>query len=537
MKKSILISILIFVSFYVMSQEKGSHISLWGGMGSSGFRYKMSGIDFAEPKRDILLGGQAGLEFGYYFTKNVGISIGAGISHYRTKVMLQGNFLPNKFFTADSYTDNDPYDGHITDYDLRVRTQNWTEYQSGVFIEIPLMLNLRKKFGKKESFGLYLSVGAKFQIPFSATYSVVDGEHTGQNKLMISGYYPEANLELGGFGGVELPQHAFGNIYNPSEILTDAVGNLNFKFNISAVAEAGILIALSRRVDLALGAFIDYGLLNINKTGDQKAMFTGPETDYISGAKDNIGNGITYNSILNSSYDANKRYADKVKNISYGGKVGLSIKLGKLSQREQQPQLTFAPYNKDTIYIYKYETQPVAIDSILKEVIDAIREMPKQKTPEIPAESRIEVDKNTDKEKDKDEDKYDNDDEESFPAYIPKENIDFLFSPIYFDLDKAVLTSESLKNLDRKVEILNKYPEIRLVIYGKTCDLGKDTYNYKLGQKRAEAARNYLISKGIAPERLESSTLSKFQPERPNTNEYNRLHNRRDDFKPVYQKK
>jgi len=530
MKKNILISIMILLSIFVMAQEKGSHISLWGGMGPSGLRYKMTGIDFAEPKRDILLGGQVGMDYSYFFTKNIGISIGLGVSHYRTRVTLEGNFMQDKYFTIGNYTDNDPVEGHITDYELRVRTQNWTEFQSGKFIEIPLLLNLRKKFGEKESFGLYFSAGAKFQIPFSAKYSVVDGEHAGQSKLMVSGYYPEDNLELGGFGGEELPQHAFGNIHNPGKILTNANGNLNLKFNISAVAEAGILIALNRRVDLSLGAFIDCGLLDVNKKGDPKAIFTGPENDYVSGAEDRVGNGITYNSILNSTYGANNRYAEKLKTISYGGKAGIRIKIGKLSQREKQPQVTFAPCDKDTIYIYKYETQPVAIDSILKEVIDAIREMPKQETPEIPAENRIEVDKSNDKEM------YDNEDEEFFPAYIPKENIDFLFSPIYFDLDKAVLTPESLKDLDRKVEILNKYPEIRLIIYGNTCDLGKDAYNYKLGQKRAEAARNYLISKGIDPERLESGNLSKYQPERPNTNEPNRMHNRRDDFKPIYKK-
>ena len=499
-----------------MAQEKGSHISLWGGMGPSGFRYKMKGIDFAEPKRDILIGGQAGIDYGYFFTKNIGISLGLGVSHYRTKATLEGNFMQDKYFTIGNYTDNDQIEGHITDYELRVRTQNWKEYQSGKFLEIPLLLNLRKKFGEKETFGLYLSVGAKFQIPISAKYSIGDGEHAGQNKLMVSGYYPEDNLELGGFGGDELPQHAFGNIYNPGKILTGASGKLNFKFNISAVAEAGILIAFGRRVDLALGAFIDYGLLDINKKDASKAMFSGPDTDYVSGAENNVGSGITYNSILNSTYNGNNRYVNKLKTISYGGKAGVRIKLGKLSPRETQPQVSFAPCDKDTVYIYKIETQTVPIDSILKEVIDAIKEIPKNEVPEAPVKKNTEVI------------------EDGFPANIPKEDINFLFDPIYFDFDKAVLKPESIRELDRKVEILKKYPKIKLVIYGNTCDLGMDNYNYKLGQKRAEAARSYLISKGIPEERLESGTLSKFQPERPNTDEPNRLHNRRDDFKPIY---
>ena len=319
-----------------MAQEKGSYISLWGGMGPTGFKYKMEGgIDFATPKSDLLYGGQVGIGYSYYFSKNVGISIGAGISHYRTRAMLEGNFLSDKYFVIGNYTDNDPFDGHITNYDLRVRVQNWTEYQSSKFMELPLMLNLQKKFGEKEYFGLYLSVGAKIQLPISAKYWIADGDHEEQYKLMVSGYYPEDNLELGGFGGKPLPQHGFGNIYNPGKVLTDATGKLNFKLGIAAVAEAGILISLSRRVDLALGAYIDAGLLDINKKAPSKAMFTGNETDYVSGAENNVGNGIIYNSILNSSYGSNhnKSYVDNVKPLSYGGKAGLRIKLGKLSDQ------------------------------------------------------------------------------------------------------------------------------------------------------------------------------------------------------------
>jgi peptidoglycan-associated lipoprotein len=522
-KRNILISLLIFLSLQVMSQEKGSYLSLSGGVGPSGFNYKINNdINSDMTKRDILLGGQAGIGYSYYFTKHIGISIGVGFSHYKTQTTLKGDFQPDKYFNLGTYKDNDPFNNHIRDYELRVRTQNWTEFQSGKFVEIPLMLNLQKKFGEKESFGLYFSTGVKFQIPFAAKYAVIDGDNNTQQKLMVSGYYPEDNLELGGFGGKPLPQHGFDNIHNPGKVLNNAKGNLNLNFNISAVAEAGILISLSRRVDLTLGAFIDYGLWNINRKGDFKAMFTGPENDYVSGAGYNVADGITYNSILKSTY-GNERYVNNVKSISYGGKAGIRIKLGKLSQK-QEPQTTFAPCGKDTVYIYKTNC-----DSMFKEVMNAIKEIPGDTSKsEIIREIIKEVSKETPKP---------NEDENEFPAYIPQEEIDFLFAPIYFDFDKSTLKPESIKDLDKKVEILKKYPEMKLVIYGNTCDLGNDPYNIKLGQKRAETARNYLIGKGIPPERLESGTLSKYQPEKPNTDESNRTHNRRDDFRPVYQKK
>jgi len=491
MKKNILLSLIILLSIQVMSQEKGSYISLWGGTGPTGFNYKIESVNFAEPKRDLLLGGQAGLGYSYYFTKHVGISICAGISHYRTKAVLEKGYkdenYKDKFFDLGNYIDND-YNGHITDYQLRVRTQDWTEYQSVKFLEIPLMINFQKKFGEKEYFGLYLSIGAKFQLPLISNYSIIDGTNESYDKIMISGYYPEDNLELG-YNGKELPQHGFNHIHNPSEVLkTD--DKLNLKWNIAAVGEAGILVSLSRRVDIALGAYIDYGLMNINRKKDNETtqqLFTFAGTDYVSGAENKVGNGITYKSLIDA-YNGEQKYVNKVNTFSYGGKIGLRIKLGKLSEK-QQPQVTFAPCDKDTVYIYKFEPQPLDLDSILKEIKDALKEVPKYE-PE-----------NNKKKADLDD---------YFPDYIPQEDIDILFAPIYFDLDKAILKPESIIDLDKKVEILNKYTEIKLIIAGNTCDLGTDPHNYKLGERRAEAAKNYLISKGISADRLDSSTLSRF---------------------------
>ena len=514
MKKNILLSFLILFSIQVMAQEKGAYVSIWGGIGPSGFRYDMNGIDFATPQRDILVGGQAGLGFSYYFTKHIGITAGLGLSHYRTRATLKGDFLPEKFFTIGEYTDDD-YPGHIKDYELRVRTRNWTEFQSGKFLEIPIMLNFQKKFGKEEHFGIYLGVGAKLQIPFTDRYAIEDGNNREDRRLMISGFYPEHGLELGGFGGDTLPQHGFSNIHNPSEVLTDGKGRLNLAFNVSLVGEAGFLISLSRRVDIALGVYMDYGLVDVNKKGDRKAMFTGPETDYVAGARNNPGYGITYNSILKSTYGANKNIVDRVNTISYGGKIGLRVKLGKLSERQQE-QIIFPPCDKDTVYII--QTEHIPLDSILKEILNALRERPKPEAPE-----------NTDA--------YYDDLDGYIPDDIPTDDLEYLFTPIYFDLDQAVLRPESIRDLDKKVEILKKYPEIKLVIFGNTCDLGNDSHNYDLGKRRAEAAWNYLVSKGIDPKRLEHSTLSRFQPEKPNSNEPNRKHNRRDDFRPVIPKK
>ena len=528
MKKNIFISLFVLFTLQVMAQEKGSYLSLSGGGGIAGIKYDMQGVNFATPKCELKYGSQFGLGYSYYFNKYIGISTGIGFAQYRTNAKLLGDFQTDKYLVLGNYTDND-FAGNVKDYELRVRTRNWVEEQTVNYIQFPLTLNLQKKFGEKEHFGLYFAAGASFQLLGSAYYALYDGVNADDSKLHISGYYKEKNLELGALGAPDVSQHGFGAIHNPGEVLNmNNQGKLNLKFNVSLIGEAGFLFSLNRRVDISLGAFMDYGLLNINnKQKESFPLFTGPETDYVSLAENNnVGKGITYNSVTSSEY------VDKIRTLSYGGKAGIRIKLGKLSSRENSKTLAQEPVLRekcrDTVYIVEkqiVEKQQVSVDSIMKQVAEKVEQMSQMSkispkdvtTPEKPTLSEQKLD--------------------FYPGVYPEEETNQLFEPVYFDLNKSSLNPESIKNLDKKVSILKKYPDIQLIIFGNTCDIGNDSYNFQLGYKRAEVARDYMLSKGISKDRLKISTMSKFEPQLPNTNEENRTHNRRDDFKPVFPQK
>jgi outer membrane protein OmpA-like peptidoglycan-associated protein len=74
--------------------------------------------------------------------------------------------------------------------------------------------------------------------------------------------------------------------------------------------------------------------------------------------------------------------------------------------------------------------------------------------------------------------------------------------PIYFDLDKSNIRKDAAIELNRVVNILNKYPNIRLEIKSHTDSRAPDNYNMKLSNKRAKATINYIISKGIDANRV-----------------------------------
>lgn len=101
---------------------------------------------------------------------------------------------------------------------------------------------------------------------------------------------------------------------------------------------------------------------------------------------------------------------------------------------------------------------------------------------------------------------------------------------IYFDTDKATLRPESFKELDRVVEFMNKYKNLKVEISGHTDSDGSDEYNRTLSQNRAESVVQYLIEKGIDSKSFKAKGYGESKPSVPNTSTVNKQINRRVEF-------
>jgi outer membrane protein OmpA-like peptidoglycan-associated protein len=77
--------------------------------------------------------------------------------------------------------------------------------------------------------------------------------------------------------------------------------------------------------------------------------------------------------------------------------------------------------------------------------------------------------------------------------------------PIYFEYDKAIIQKISESTLDKVVELMNYYPEMKIRIESHTDSRGSDLYNLKLSMERAKASMTYLISQGIIKDRILSA--------------------------------
>lgn len=104
---------------------------------------------------------------------------------------------------------------------------------------------------------------------------------------------------------------------------------------------------------------------------------------------------------------------------------------------------------------------------------------------------------------------------------------------IFFDFDKATLRPESYNELDRLVTLLTENPSIKVELSAHTDSKGSDDYNMKLSQKRAESVVNYLVTKGIAADRLIAKGYGETKPIDTNDTEEGRQNNRRVEFKII----
>jgi outer membrane protein OmpA-like peptidoglycan-associated protein len=106
---------------------------------------------------------------------------------------------------------------------------------------------------------------------------------------------------------------------------------------------------------------------------------------------------------------------------------------------------------------------------------------------------------------------------------------------VKFETNKAILTAGSSVTLDRVASTLMAHPTEKIEIEGYTDDTGDSKYNHALSLKRAETVKAYLVSKGVAADRLTTKGFGEESPLVPNTSAANRQENRRVEIKVVAQ--
>jgi len=105
--------------------------------------------------------------------------------------------------------------------------------------------------------------------------------------------------------------------------------------------------------------------------------------------------------------------------------------------------------------------------------------------------------------------------------------VNYTFEDVHFDFDRYTLLPDALRILDEAVRAMQTNPNLRLEIEGHTCNIGTAEYNLALGERRANAVRDYLVSRGIGADRLRTVSYGEERPKFDNSREETRRLNRR----------
>ena len=104
---------------------------------------------------------------------------------------------------------------------------------------------------------------------------------------------------------------------------------------------------------------------------------------------------------------------------------------------------------------------------------------------------------------------------------------EYVFEDVHFDFDRNTLRPDALAVLDEAIAALKATPTLKLNIEGHTCNIGTAEYNMALGNRRATAVRDYLVSRGITADRLSTVSYGEEKPKHDNDREETRRLNRR----------
>jgi outer membrane protein OmpA-like peptidoglycan-associated protein len=104
---------------------------------------------------------------------------------------------------------------------------------------------------------------------------------------------------------------------------------------------------------------------------------------------------------------------------------------------------------------------------------------------------------------------------------------------ILFDFDSAIIKPRYQSALAAIISVLNNTPALKIEIQGNTDNIGPESYNQMLSEKRARVVKDYIVSRGIDSERLKAVGFGATRSVASNEDEAGRALNRRIDFVPI----
>ena len=488
----------------------------WSFWTSGGFSTFYAKPNFGEEK--YRLGGNLGLGYSFHFSKHWSVMLGAEVAMYN------GRMIVDEF--KDIIEDvHDPLE-HPINY--RIDIKHYAEQYRLYALNLPLMVQFKTPLGEN-GHEFFAALGGKAGYPLSTKYEIKEAE------FQTSGYYHE-------FGQWLFDQNDLG--YNNQNGKIKQVP-LNTGWSYMGTFEAGMKWKLAApRLSLYTGVYFEYGFNEIRKDEINNRFL---EYDY-----DSYDPGrMNLNSLLTSEYSPKKgaeleKFVDKFSTVALGLKVRLGITTCHVdkSYKEKNKKSRNDAYDDNANTNASDDTDPYrkgyrdAYTDVIEDLLRSLNnpkknsepvEQPVQQAPvqqpvqQAPAPTQRVV-----------ETQYQGDpllDAEMRRATKEYGKLANVFA-IYVDgyeVNQSELSPIMETMIDDKLPFLSDYnsDKYTIICEGHTCDLADDNYNQKLGQKRAEVVKDYLVKNGFNANNIITVSKGKSAPVVYNTSEYNRKLNRR----------
>lgn len=410
---------------------------------------------------------------------NFGMQFGAGYFYHINSKWSVGSGVEvgtfNTIYTLDEFSYSFPVQNSIGEtFDYAVSLQGYKEKLSAQFLQIPVLVKYEFSAGKSR---FYVSGGLKVGIPTGRQYDY------SASRLATSGYYEYEDFEY-----TEQKIWTFGS----RSII--GKGDLMQKTAFLLSLETGMRWFLTTRLDLISSVYFNYGLNNILQSDNTNIVHYD-------------ATGLSMHSAANSVNPATgMQMIEKAIPMSVGLKVGIAFK----GDRKK-------PVQKEE----EEDAEAIARQQAAAEEAEKERRFIEQERLRIEQEQQEETKRQVEEQIRKEEEHY-------------QHVVEVIEAPVNnFVLGQVTIPETFKEEIDEKADVLRSTPVLNIICIGHTCDLGTDEVNYRIGMKRAEAVRDYLISEGIDAGRIRIESHGPKEPLVPNTSEENRRKNRRVEIKLV----
>lgn len=417
------------------SSRKGHYVQvhLGAGIGNVGYGFLRKDLVFPNIANSMGncyeatgISGVVQLQYAYFFHQNVGIGVGAWLSNYTSHGhLLSGNFVyPDMKDSDDKEIDGttvkpDTYTHH-TD------VLGWHERQTMHTVGLPVSLQFQA-WGKQGKAGFFGSLGVAPAFTVKSNYRVLNG------KIAHWGEYPQLDAEI-------REKYGFGT--KPA----NNAGKLNVKqISAAAFVDLGLLVRLSKQIDLLIGVYGQYGFTNVQAI-DSLTNIGWKDKDF-----PNL-DVAEYNGILASNCIAGTDGKGQLHPWQAGVKIGLHW------HSWGKPRKQITQFNDTTLQMVE------RYDSVWTTRVDTIHN--------TRVRTRETVQKRIDR-----------------------------LNRIYFDFNSYELAQDSKQALDEIAEYLLTVPN-KIVLGGHASKEGSAKHNEKLAMNRALAVKKYLVSRGVSAKRM-----------------------------------